>query len=82
MAKYRKKPLVIDAWVVKGSEQPGELAYAYSENRLRACEDGSVLIDTLEGTMQAFVGDYIIRGIKGELYPCKPDIFEKTYEPV
>ena len=40
------------------------------------------LIDTLEGTMRADVGDYIITGVKGETYPCKPDIFEATYEPV
>lgn len=39
-----------------------------------------ILIDTLEGTMEANVGDYIIKGIKGEFYPCKPDIFEQTYE--
>lgn len=39
-------------------------------------------IETLEGTMKASVGDYIIRGVRGELYPCKPDIFEETYEGV
>ena len=38
-------------------------------------------IDTLEGTMTASVGDYVIKGVNGEFYPCKPDIFEKTYEP-
>ena len=41
-----------------------------------------VLIETLEGTMKANPGDYIIRGIKGELYPCKPDIFKETYEKI
>ena len=41
-----------------------------------------VFINTLEGTMYAKVGDWIIRGVKGEFYPCKPDIFEATYEPV
>ena len=39
-------------------------------------------IETLEGTMHASIGDYIITGVNGEQYPCKPDIFEKTYEPV
>lgn len=41
-----------------------------------------VLIETLEGTMRGEIGDWIIRGVNGEFYPCKPDIFEKTYEPV
>lgn len=45
-------------------------------------EDGKLMIDTLEGNMKANVGDYIIKGVQGELYPCKPDIFEKTYEVV
>lgn len=40
-----------------------------------------MLIDTLEGSMTARSGDWVIRGVKGELYPCKPDIFEATYEP-
>lgn len=44
--------------------------------------DGSLMIETLEGTMRAEVGDYIIRGVQGELYPCKPDIFDATYETV
>ncbi len=79
--KFRKKPIVIDAWKIKGSEAEGELAYAAADGLIRYCEDGSILIKTPEGTMQGFVGDWIIRGVKGELYPCKPDIFEKTYEP-
>lgn len=45
------------------------------------CHDGGIDIKTLEGTMHASPGDWIIRGVKGELYPCKPDIFEATYEP-
>lgn len=44
--------------------------------------DKEVLIQTLEGTMKASVGDWIITGIKGEQYPCKPDVFECTYQPV
>lgn len=80
MTKFRKKPVVIDAWLIKGGESDGELAQAVVDGKLKYNEDGSVLIDTLEGTMQGFVGDWIIRGINGELYPCKPDIFAKTYE--
>ncbi|KEH89135.1 sugar ABC transporter substrate-binding protein [Clostridium novyi A str. BKT29909] len=44
--------------------------------------DKEVIIHTLEGDMKANVGDWIIKGVKGELYPCKPDIFEKTYESI
>jgi hypothetical protein len=44
--------------------------------------EGTFLIPTLEGDMQAVIADWIIRGVKGEFYPCKPDIFEQTYEPV
>lgn len=44
--------------------------------------DKEVIIHTLEGNMTASIGDYIITGVNGEKYPCKPDIFEKTYEPV
>lgn len=60
MAKYRKKPVVIEAYQT----------------------DKEIDIETLEGTMHADVGDYIITGVKGEQYPCKPDIFEQTYELV
>lgn len=60
MAKYRKKPVVVDAFV--------------TEER--------TVIHTLEGDMVANPGDYIITGVNGEKYPCKPDIFEKTYERV
>lgn len=57
--RYRKKPVVIEAFV---TDEPMD-------------------IETLEGTMHANPGDYIITGVNGERYPCKPDIFEKTYEP-
>ena len=46
------------------------------------CVTGDLMIKTLEGTMKADIGDYIIKGVNGEFYPCKPDIFEKTYEEV
>ncbi len=61
MAKYRKKPVIIEA---RGPITEDEY------------------IDTLEGTMHASVGDYIITGVQREVYPCKPDIFEATYEKV
>lgn len=60
MAKYRKKPVVIEAYQT----------------------DKEFEIKTLEGTMKADIGDWIITGVKGEQYPCKPDIFEATYDLV
>lgn len=60
MAKYKKKPIIIEAYQT----------------------DKELDIPTLEGVMHASVGDYIITGIHGEKYPCKPDIFEQTYELV
>ncbi|MDX2187757.1 MAG: hypothetical protein SFV32_12550 [Opitutaceae bacterium] len=47
-----------------------------------AARDGAVFVSTLEGSMKASMGDWIIKGVQGELYPCKPDIFEATYEAV
>lgn len=88
--KYRKKPVVIDAFQWTGGpdqiEDPVWICDAIREDRVRfenaGTEGVALLIDTLEGTHRANPGDWIIRGIKGELYPCKPDIFAKTYEPV
>ena len=82
MTKYRKRPVVIDAVQYRAGEAPGELAQDVIDGRLRYTEEGTALISTLEGTMEARPGDWIIRGVKGELYPCKPDIFAATYEPV
>jgi hypothetical protein len=80
MGKYRKKPVVVEAIRFNGTnhvEVGRFLAGADFEPSI-----GSIDIKTLEGTMRADRGDWIIRGVKGELYPCKPDIFEATYEPV
>ena len=72
--KYRKKPVVIEAtqWFKMGDHPD---VWEYSAR-------GYGVIDTLEGNMIVSPGDYIITGVKGEKYPCKPDIFELTYEPV
>jgi len=81
VAKYRKKPVVIEAvqWV-RGNE---EKVKAFMNMELVTEYQGELLvIETLEGTMRANQGDYIIKGVKGEFYPCKPDIFEQTYELV
>ena len=78
MAKFRKKPVMIEAIQWKGDnlEEIKDFMgyYEYAKKNL--------IIHTLEGKMIAQVNDWIIRGVQGEYYPCKPDIFEKTYEPV
>jgi hypothetical protein len=81
MPKFRKRPVVIDAVQYRAGECPGELADDVIAGRVEHKEDGCMLIKTLEGEMRADPGDWIIRGVKGELYPCKPDIFAATYEP-
>jgi len=82
--KYRKKPVVIEAikWDGKISTYEDEILNLNSSREIVIGKDNCLYINTLEGTMKAEVGDYIIKGVKGELYPCKPDIFEKTYEEV
>ena len=83
--KYRKKPVVIEAiqfdGTVKGRDEIIEkLGFVGSECYQQSCF--RLAIQTLEGSMSAYKGDWVIKGIKGELYPCKPDIFEMTYEVV
>lgn len=83
MAKFRKKPIEIEAAVV-GVPGCADLARIIIESPSECVRrvDGSIDIHTPEGVMRANVGDWIIRGVKGELYPCKPDIFEATYERI
>lgn len=100
MARYRKKPVEVEAIQYKIiKEVPCKYGIAKESNSMEIAEfmkapflrevtvpsntpEGRtyVEIETLEGTMQANLGDYIIKGVKGEFYPCKPDIFEETYE--
>lgn len=86
MRKYRKKPVVIEAILYDGSENSImeilQLKESNSSAKSIRVDSGDLLIHTLEGVMRASKGDYIIKGVQGELYPCKPDIFEKTYELV
>ena len=83
--KYRKKPVEIDAvqWVSDNIEQVYEML---GDNLIiNTDEDEDEVkhfINTLEGKMEMSWGDYIIKGVKGEFYPCKPDIFEMTYEKI
>lgn len=83
MAKYRKKPVVIDAVRWTGAQTDWEAVTALGGDAvvLMLNDNRSITIPTLEGDMRAEVGDWIIKGVKGELYPCKPDIFAATYEP-
>ncbi len=82
--KYRKKPVVIEAEQFYTSNiKPNGVADYFMGIAVKEDEKGIHLeIPTLEGTLRASLGDWIIKGIKGELYPCKPDIFEQTYEKV
>lgn len=97
MAKFRKKPVVIEAFQLTevtrydNRDWPQWMHEAWNKDKK---EEGAVYpfsdesfgkglqIHTKEGVMLASIGDWIIKGVNGELYPCKPDIFEKTYEPV
>jgi hypothetical protein len=82
MPKFRKKPVVIEAVQFRSGEQDYRFAADEAAGNVRYPEDGTMLIRTLEGEMCARSGDWVIRGVKGELYPCKPDIFAATYEAV
>ncbi len=85
MPMFRKKPVVIEAFVWAPNEPAGTVPDWYFEACCaQACwpeRDGTLTIKTLEGSMTAQPGDMVIQGVKGELYPCKPDIFAATYEP-
>ena len=81
MKKYRKKPIVIDAIKYDG-DNFNEIVYNFPEITCGLWKGKALDIKTLEGIMKAQPGDYIIKGVKGEFYPCKPDIFEMTYEEV
>jgi hypothetical protein len=89
MSKFRKKPVVIEAVLCSDAirlaesdwlELPKWLRSAYEKGGVLFTE-GGIYLPTLEGSMLAQTTDWIICGVKGEVYPCKPDIFEATYEP-
>lgn len=85
MGKYRKKPVVIDAVqlpTTAGVLSEEIVSFLISADWWYSTDDtNAIVIHTLEGDMIASPGDWIIRGVNGEFYPCKPDIFEQTYEP-
>ena len=85
MKKYRKKPIVIEAllWGAETTTEEMALFVGTKELTLKFFEgEPCLVIHTLEGDHFAKIGDYIIKGVSGEFYPCKPDIFGMTYEEV
>lgn len=78
-SRWRKKPVEVEAIRWTGKNEAAVLAFC---GGAASIINGWLRILTLEGTCLAMAGDYIIRGVKGEYYPCKPDIFEVTYEEV
>ena len=91
---YTKLPVEVQAvqWTGENVDEIEEFVgdccttvrYIYDKNVYKGCQQDrtDLFIHTLEGDHRALVGDYIIRGVKGEFYPCKPDIFEETYKEV
>jgi hypothetical protein len=84
MSKFQKKPVVIEAVQFNGSNHREVMSFVYpdlSEDAIAGAETMRlpVVIETLEGDMTASPGDWVIKGVKGEFYPCKPDIFAATY---
>ena len=90
---YRKKPVTIIAVLFDGTQECGNEIIKWAESRIKDKQTpgvmwmsdiihGKIYIRTLEGVMSASPGDYIIEGINGEFYPCKPYIFKATYEKV
>jgi hypothetical protein len=83
--KFRKKPVEIEAVKAGGRTAWRDLAEWCGGEVVRSADGRTVVgvvIHTLEGDMRAEPGDWIIQGVQGEFYPCKPDIFDATYEPV
>lgn len=84
MPLYRKKPVVIEAMQWDGTEASQAEIVTWSNGIVEGWFDQEyyLLVNTLEGRMRALPGDYIVKGVQGEFYPCKPDIFDATYEAV
>lgn len=80
--KYRKKPVIIEAviWTGNNIDEVKKLAKNATDNFI--FDNNDLFIETLEGNMKVSVGDYIIKGVEGEFYPCKHGIFKETYETV
>lgn len=85
---YKKKPIVVEVWrfTHEALKDVDSWVRKYREKMTLVSQYGGdvlyIEIKTLEGLMRAELGDYIIKGVQGEIYPCKPDIFKETYEPL
>lgn len=77
---YRKRPVAIRAIQYDGSNI--QEIMLFTQHRVTICQNNVYTVQTLEGDMKISIGDFVIEGVNGEFYPCKPDIFEKTYEEV
>ena len=84
MSKYIKKPIEVEAFQFGIDEMPEWYLISEQVSHSYNAYTGETIsyIDTLEGTIKAYKGDYIIKGVKGEIYPCKKDIFKATYDLV
>lgn len=87
--KFRKKPVVIEAVQFIGAQRGAAWSWAVAnsppDRKVSAVTDDKghhMIIQTLEGDMRVDEGDWVIKGVRGELYPCKPEIFKETYEAV
>ena len=79
--KYRKKPVVVEAMQFTADTKSNDVIKVFGEDPIEPDMNGYFIL-TLEGAMEVTYGDYIIKGVQGEFYPCKPDIFRETYEEV
>lgn len=82
IAKYRKKPVVVAGMQFKRGGRITDVVDFVGFSNVHVDNDGVIYIKTLEGDMRVDINDWIIKGVKGEFYPCKPDIFEATYDEV
>lgn len=85
MAKFRKKPVVINAMQFNGHNRWQMMQWVHDDGLAPTTwvfDNGQFFIETLEGRMEVLPGDWVICGVRGEYYPCKPDIFAATYEVV
>jgi hypothetical protein len=88
MPNYKKKPVVVEAFQIPPiGEEPSQemidfLHDYFCRDQWEQGNDGEILIHTMEGDMIGTYGDYIIKGVVGELYPCKEDVFLKSYDPI
>lgn len=78
--RYKTKPCEIEAVQWTGQNIKEIMQFTTDKDNIHI-KDSELLVSTLEGDMKASVGDYIIKGLRGEYYPCKPDVFCKKYEP-